>query len=139
MLITDALVSAFHYLGFMTLFAALIALHLIFNDEATVARQKRMLDLAYIFLAGWMLTLGTGLTKTFLLAPSALYMKNGLFHLKLTLFALMILLFIPLFLKVLKGPALPTWIKHTLRINMLILIIIPILAALMARGVGFFG
>ncbi len=139
MMITDAFVSAFHYLGFMTLFTALVTLHLIFNDEATAVRAKRLKSLSIIFLAAWMVTLGTGLAKVFLLAPSALYMKNGLFHLKLTLFFVMLALFAPLFIKAMKGAELPQWIKHTLRTNLLIVVIIPILAALMARGVGFFG
>ncbi len=139
MIITDALVSAFHYLGFMALFAVLSAIHLIFNDEATTARAKRIKVLCFIFLGSWLITLATGLTKVFVLAPSALYMKNGLFHLKLTLFFVMIALFAPLFSKALKSAELPNWIKHTLRTNLLIITIIPILAALMARGIGFFG
>lgn len=139
MIITDALVSAFHYLSFMTLFAVLAAIHLIFNDEATATRAKRIKVLCFIFLGAWAVTLATGLTKAFVLAPPALYAKNSLFHLKLSLFFLMIAIFTPLFIKALKGAELPNWIKHTLRINLLIIIIIPILAALMARGVGFFG
>lgn len=139
MVITDALISAIHYLGFMGLFAVLAILHLILNDEATTSRARRVLVLCYIFLGSWVITLATGLLKVFVLAPSALYLKNGLFHLKLTLFFVMIALFSPLFTKALKNSELPKWIKHTLRMNLLIIVIIPLLASLMARGIGFWG
>jgi putative membrane protein len=79
--------------------------------------------------------------------PAVFYTKNWIFHLKLTLFACIGLLSVyptVFFLKNRKGNpdevlTVPKAIFWMLRLELLLLFIIPLLAGLMARGVGFFG
>ncbi len=79
--------------------------------------------------------------------PSIYYSKNWIFHTKITLFAIVGLLSIyptVFFLKNRKGDPLesvsiPSSVFMMLRTELLILFIIPLLAGLMAHGVGFFG
>ncbi|MEP0713666.1 MAG: DUF2214 family protein, partial [Algoriphagus sp.] len=75
------------------------------------------------------------------------YSKNYIFHTKVTLFATLgILSIYPtiFFLKQGKGDpqeviSIPKSIFMLLRIELLILTIIPLLAGLMAKGIGYFG
>jgi putative membrane protein len=78
---------------------------------------------------------------------SAFYSKNWIFHTKITLFALIGILSIHptvFFIRKRKGSAdeviaIPKSVFWMLRLELLLLAIIPLLAGLMARGVGFFG
>jgi putative membrane protein len=79
--------------------------------------------------------------------PSVYYTKNWIFHTKITCFLLVGLLSIYptiFFIRNRKGNAsevvqTPALIFWMLRIELLLLFIIPLLAGLMARGVGFYG
>jgi putative membrane protein len=79
--------------------------------------------------------------------PSVVYSKNWIFHTKLTLFVFVGLLSIyptVFFSRNRKGdpeevvqvPQLVVWV---IRSELLLLFIIPLLAGLMAHGIGFFG
>jgi putative membrane protein len=79
--------------------------------------------------------------------PSLVYSKNWIFHVKITLFVTVGLLSIyptVYFARNRKGdpdeavtvPKLVVWV---IRFELLLLFIIPLLAGLMARGIGFFG
>jgi len=73
--------------------------------------------------------------------------KNWIFHIKITLFALIGILSIwptVFFLRERKGIAdeivqVPALVFTLLRIELTLLLIIPLLAGLMAKGVGYFG
>jgi len=79
--------------------------------------------------------------------PAVFYSKNWIFHIKLTMFAIIgILSIYPtlFFIKHRKGHhedvvSIPGKIFWMLRFELLLLFIIPLLAGLMAKGVGFFG
>jgi len=79
--------------------------------------------------------------------PAVYYTKNWVFHTKITLFLLVGLLSIyptVFFIKNRKGNSqeiveVPGAVIWTLRIELTLLLIIPLLAGLMAHGVGFFG
>jgi putative membrane protein len=79
--------------------------------------------------------------------PAVYYSKNWIFHTKITSFLMVGLLSIYptiFFIKNRKGNpeevvAVPKSIFWMLRFELTLLLIIPLLAGLMARGVGFFG
>jgi putative membrane protein len=137
------------YLHFISIFAiagTLIAEHLLLKKDmlrleiARVARIDAVYGIAALTLlaAGLTLWLG-GFGK-----PSMFYSKNWIFHLKITLFALIgILSIYPtiFFIKNSKGDlqervVIPAKIFWMLRIELLLLLIIPFVAGLMAKGIG---
>jgi putative membrane protein len=79
--------------------------------------------------------------------PSEFYSKNWIFHTKITCFLIVGLLSIYptiFFIRNSKGDPheaveIPRSIFVMLRFELLLLFIIPLLAGLMARGIGFFG
>jgi putative membrane protein len=79
--------------------------------------------------------------------PAEFYTKNWLFHTKITLFAVIGILSIyptVFFIKNRKGNPvekikIPKSVFWMLRFELLLLFIIPLLAVLMAHGIGFFG
>jgi putative membrane protein len=79
--------------------------------------------------------------------PAVYYTKNWVFHTKLTCFLLVGLLSIyptVFFIKQRKGNpeeavAIPKAVFWMLRLELMLLFIIPLLAGLMAHGIGFFG
>ena len=104
------------------------------------------IDAVYGIAALTLLVVGLTLWLGGISKPSVYYTKNWIFHTKITLFATIGILSIyptAFFLKnrgksdaSIKIPASIFWM---LRIELLLLFIIPLLAGLMARGVGFFG
>lgn len=137
------------YIHFISIFAiagSLVSEHLLLKKEMTrlelarVARIDAVYGLAALCLlaAGMTLWLG-GIGK-----PSVVYTKNWIFHTKLTCFILIGLLSVYptiFFIKNRKGnptelvktPPLVFWM---LRFELLLLFIIPLLAGLMAKGIG---
>lgn len=82
-------------------------------------------------IAGALLWLGTG-------RPAVFFSDNPLFHAKLGLFALLVLLALPL-LRALYGSTaarLPRAVIFCIRLQTLVLLAIPVLAWMMARGIG---
>ena len=57
----EALITYLHYLGFMVLFAALVAQHLLFVTEASPQQIKRLFMLDGLYGAAAILVLLTGL------------------------------------------------------------------------------
>lgn len=140
------------YLHFISIFAivgSLVSEHLLLKkvmtrtDIARIARIDSVYGLAAMTLLAAGLTLwlsGTG-------KPSVFYSKNWIFHTKITCFALIGILSIyptVFFIRNRKGnPAetvpVPQSIFWLLRFELLLLFIIPLLAGLMSRGIGYFG
>lgn len=137
------------YIHFISIFAiagSLVSEHLLLKKEMTrlelarVARIDAVYGLAALCLlaAGMTLWLG-GIGK-----PSVVYTKNWIFHTKLTCFILIGLLSVypTIFIiknrkgnptELVKTPPLIFWM---LRFELLLLFIIPLLAGLMAKGIG---
>ena len=140
------------YLHFISIFAivgSLVSEHLLLKkvmtrtDIARIARIDSVYGLAAMTLLAAGLTLwlsGTG-------KPSVFYSKNWIFHTKITCFALIGILSIyptVFFIRNRKGnPAetvpVPQSVFWLLRFELLLLFIIPLLAGLMSRGIGYFG
>ena len=139
----------FHYLAMMFLAAALVSQHLLFTPrpDLPVARKIAVVDLVYgisllvVFL--------TGIGRLFHGGKGALfYMQNGAYHTKFALFVLMALLWLYPAVKffawrrALRHGAAPALsdaegrrVLMAIRAQLLILVFLPLLAAMMARGV----
>ncbi len=137
-----------HFISIFAIVGSLTSEHLLLKKEMTQRELDRVakIDLIYglaaitLLIAGLTLWLG-GVGK-----PSVIYTKNWIFHIKLTLFITVGLLSIYPTVFFLKNRgdqdkviAIPKSIFWMLRIELLLLFIIPLLAGLMSRGVGFFG
>jgi len=139
-----------HYLGIMFLAAALVAEHLLFTPrpELKVARKLVTVDLIYgVSLA---VVLVTGIGRLFHGGKGvAFYMQTGAFHAKFTLFVVMALVWLYPAMKflgwrrTLKSGGTPGMadgdgrrVLMTIRVQLLLLVLLPLLAAMMARGIG---
>ncbi|MDH1265037.1 DUF2214 family protein [Pseudomonas sp. GD03944] len=149
----DAIVAYLHYLSIFLLFALLTLEHQLFKPPLDLARARSLMriDMAYGLCAG--LVLATGAARVMGFGKGVgYYMGNGVFHAKVGLFILVGLLsIIPtvVFLKWRAGlkagqapqisPAQGKLVTMTIRLELLLLLIIPLLATLMARGFGVTG
>jgi putative membrane protein len=138
-----------HFISIFAIVGSLVSEHLLLKktlsrkDIGRIAKIDAVYGIAALTLlaAGLTLWLG-GFGK-----PTYFYSKNWIFHTKVTLFAFIGILSIwptIFFLKNRKGNAdeivnIPTSVFMMLRIELLLLFIIPLLAGLMAHGVGYFG
>jgi putative membrane protein len=143
---------ALRYLHFISIFGivgTLVSEHLLLKPivkRSEILRLSRI-DAVYglaaltLLAAGFTLWLG-GIGK-----PTSFYSQNWIFHLKLTCFIVIGLLSIyptVFFIKKRKGEptdevVIPKGIFWCIRIELTLLFIIPLLAGLMSRGVGYFG
>lgn len=140
------------YLHFICIFAivgSLVAEHVLLrktmkrNEIARLARIDAVYGVAALGLIAVGLTLWLGNFGK----PAFFYSKNWIFHIKLTLFFIIGILSIyptVFFLRNRKGDpdeviTIPAAIVWLLRVEILLLVIIPLLAGLMAKGIGYFG
>jgi putative membrane protein len=140
------------YLHFISIFAivgTLVSEHLLLKPQLTRAEITRLsrIDAVYGIAALLLLTVGLTLWLSGVGKPSEWYTKNWIFHTKITCFALIGLLSIHptvFFIKNKNGEAnelvaIPKSIYMMIRLELTLLFIIPLLAGLMSRGVGYFG
>lgn len=148
----DAIAASLHYLSIFVLFALLTCEHILFRADLdhTTARRLLRIDLAYGVTAG--LVLATGLARVVWFGKGLdFYLHNWVFHAKVTLFILVGLLSILPTLTFFnwrndllagKAPTItPAQARRTIwviRLELLLLVCLPFLASLMARGVGYF-
>jgi len=143
----EVLLRYIHFLSILLITATLAAEYVLVKDKLTRQEISRIsfIDLIYglasisVFAAGLTLWLGAyG-------KPADWYSKNWIFHLKLTLLVIIGLLSVYptiFFLKNRKGNpdeqvAIPSSIKKIITLELLLLALIPVLAGLMAKGIGF--
>ena len=138
-----------YFVSIFTIAGVLIAEHLLLKKTLTRAEITRLarIDAVYGIAAVALITAGLTLWLGGISKPSVYYTKNWIFHTKLTCFVLVGLLSAyptVFFIKNSKGDqqetvTVPEKVSWMLRLELFLLIIIPLLAGLMARGVGFFG
>lgn len=140
----DLLVRYGHFLGVFILFATLFAEHLLLKPRVDKATLRKLVVIDGIYGASALLVLVMGLLLWLTVGkPSEFYSGNWILHLKVSLFVLVGLLSI-----------VPTvfYIKHRntgethidvpkklimiIRLELMLLVIIPLLAVLMAHGIG---
>lgn len=149
-MIAESLTRYVHFLGIFAIVGSLTVEHLLLKPQMTRAEIKRLSIIDGIYGVGAIIAVAAGLTLWFggVGKPAELYTKNFVFHTKVTLVVIMaILSLFPTiyFIKNRKGTSpeelvdIPKRIKMFVRIQLLILFIVPLLATLMARGIGYFG
>lgn len=137
-----------HFVSIFAIVSSLVAEHLLLKKEMTPAEIKRLsiIDAIYGFAALTLLGVGLTLWLGGHGKPATFYTNNWIFLLKVALFTIVGLLSIyPTVFFIRKRnsveekiviPALLVWL---VRIELLILFIIPLLAGLMAKSIGYFG
>jgi putative membrane protein len=149
----SAFTAYLHYLSIFALFALLSVEHVLFKAPLDLRRARSLMltDIAYGACAG--LVLATGIARVLWFGKGwNYYLGNSLFHAKVGLFILVGLLSIlPTVVffnwrNALQAGQVPqpssrqvrlvTWV---IRLELLLLLLIPLLAVLMARGHGVIG
>jgi len=141
----------YRYLHFISVFAivgAILAEQFLISKTMTRREINRISIADGIYGVGAILVLFAGIMLWFYVGKgAAFYTKNWIFHTKLTLFILLgILSIFPtiFFMKHRKGNDsatlidVPTYVIVLLRIELAIIIIMPLLATLMSIGIGSF-
>lgn len=145
-----AVAAYLHFVAIFLLFALLVLEHQLFRLPLNFKRARSLfrVDLAFGIAAGVVLVTGAARAMRYGKGLDY-YLNNSFFHAKLGLFVVVALLSIyptVTFLKwrpALKAGQIPTispnharLVKLVIRIELLALLILPLLAALMARGLG---
>ena len=133
-----------HFMGILVLVSMLVVEHLLLKGELLAEELRRLARVDTIYGISALVVLATGLTMWLLVGkPAEFYTANPVFHAKVTLFILLALLSIypTLFLsrhrrRTSASVSVPRLIPVLLRIELFGIIVIPLLAVLMARGVG---
>jgi putative membrane protein len=143
---TELILRYFHFISIFIIVGTLVAEHLLLKKEMTRLELGRVARIDGVYGIAALTLLGAGLTLWLgeFGKPAIFYTKNWIFHTKLALFVLIGLLSIyptVFFLKKRKGNqeeliTIPNSIFWMVRMELLLLFIIPILAGLMAKGIG---
>ncbi len=143
---SQVFVNYAHFLGLGGLFAALAAEMVLFRPQLAGATARRLARIDAVYGLSALTILGSGLLKVFAGdKPAAYYGHNPLFHVKVTLFVVALAMAVyPAiqFLRNRKAAAdsqvtMPGSVGLLLRLQMVVLVLIPLLAVLMARGYGY--
>jgi putative membrane protein len=146
----NAIAAYLHYLSIFVLFALLTMEHVQFKLPMDLPRARSLYitDIAFGITAG--VVLATGLLRVFWQGKGLeFYLKNGFFHAKVSLFILIALLSIlPTFTilnwrNALKAGQVPEisaskgrLVIMFIRLELLLLLMMPLMAVFMARGFG---
>ncbi len=146
---SEILLRYLHFVSIFAIVSVVVAEHLLIKPQMSRKELKRMAIIDRIYGIAVVIVLIAGMSLWFsdIGKPVTFYSKNWIFHLKLTLFVIVGLFSIyptVFFIKHRKGNpeesvTVPKIIVWCLRIELLLLFIMPLLAGLMAKGVGFFG
>ena len=140
----DLFVRYIHFIGIIALSSALVLEHALIARELIPAQLKRLLRIDTIYGVSALLLLFGGLGMWFVFGkPAVFYSSNPIFHIKVTLFLIMAAISIHPTLFFIRHRnvqtgvvTLPKSIIMAIRVELLLLIFIPLLAVLMASGVG---
>ncbi|MBS1556448.1 MAG: DUF2214 family protein [Bacteroidetes bacterium] len=146
---TELFLRYIHFISIFAIVGSLVSEHMLLQKELTRAQLARLakIDAVYGIAAIALLAAGLTLWLGSYGKPAVVYSKNWIFHTKVSLFVIIGLLSIyptVFFLKNRKGNPeekvqVPPVVFMMLRLELLLLFIIPLLAGLMSRGVGYFG
>lgn len=144
---TELLLRYIHFISILAIAGTLTAELLLLQKQITRAKLAKLakVDAVYGMAAITLLAAGLTLWLGGFGKPSWWYSHNWIFHLKLGLFACIGILSVwptVFFLKQRKGDpdelvTIPSKIFLFIRLELLLLFIIPLLAGLMARGIGY--
>ena len=143
----DYLIRYGHYLAFLVMVASLVAEHQLTarTIDGREARKLARIDMIYglsaalVILTGVLLVFGYGFGKGY-----EYYLKNGLFHAKVTVFVLIAALSLAPTLFFLRhrragdqdSISVPRSVIMLQRVQLLLVLLLPLLGLLLARGIG---
>jgi len=141
---TELLIRMLHFLGILVLTAGVAVQNALLRPALTPRELRRLaaVDALYGFSA--LLTFSAGHALWFLVGkPKEFYSGNPVFHVKLTLFVVIFLLSLVSTVFLLRNRraraetvAVPTRVRVVKRTELGLLLAMPVLAVLIARGVG---
>jgi len=139
---TEIVFRYIHFIGIMSLASTLVMQHLIISSEVTKKELKKIIFLDVIYAISVLLTFVAGLSLWLSVGKDAgFYSSNPLFHVKLTLFAIIFLFSIypTLYFRKSRKIAqeiikMPKMIIMSIRMQLLLVFIIPLLGVFIARG-----
>jgi putative membrane protein len=146
----DIFIPYLHFIGIMVMMGTLITEHVILKPDISLNNLKSLGIIDLIYGISAVIVLITGLLRWFVVGKGAeFYTKNPIFHTKLTLFVVIFVLSIFPTIKFIKWsrqarrgqkPNLSEkLVKRQLmfiRIQLLLLAVLPLLAVMIARGMG---
>lgn len=141
----EILIRYLHFVSMFTLVASVLGQHLILRGSITRAAVGKAQRLDIVYAVSVVVVLGTGLLQWFWVGkPAEFYSSNPVFHTKLTLFLLvgLISIYPSVFLgKNRKGDPggivrIPNRLIWSVRAELGLLFLMPLLATLMAKGIG---
>lgn len=145
----ELLLRYLHFISIFGIASTLVAEHILLKPSLTRAELGRLSRIDGVYGLAAITLLGAGLTLWLggFGKPAVFYSKNWIFHLKLTCFIVIGLLSIYptiFFIKQRKGDpsevvCIPNSIFWMLKGELILLFLIPLLAGLMSKGVGYFG
>ena len=139
---SELILRYIHFIGIMSLASTLVMQHLILSSEVTQKELKKIIFLDLIYAISMLLVLVAGLTLWLSVGKDAsFYSTNWVFHVKLTLFIVIFLLSIYPTLYFRKSKKIgdekvimPKMIIMSIRMQLLLVFIMPLLGVLIARG-----
>ena len=145
---TEILLRYLHFISIFAIVGTIASEHFLLKKEMTRSEIKKLsrIDAVYGLAALTLIFVGLTLWLGSYGKPAVYYTRNWVFHLKLTLFLLVGILSIyptVFFIKQQKGEQhemikIPQRVFWMLRLELFLLVIIPFLAGLMSRGIGYF-
>jgi putative membrane protein len=144
----EILVRYLHFVSILAVTVAIFGQHLLLRPSLPRREVQRLAALDLVYALAVLGVLGTGLLQWHVVGkPAVFYSSNLVFHAKLGLFGLIgIVSIYPtiFFARNKKGePAetviLPPTVVWSVRLELLLLLFMPLLATLMARGIGLKG
>lgn len=142
----ELLLRYFHFASLFVIVGTLVSEHLLLKSELPKKDLDKLSKIDGIYALGVLSLLAAGMTLWLggFGKPTEFYSENPLFHLKLSLFVVIGLLSIyptVFFIKNRKGDpeeivSVPKIIFWMIRLEVLLLFVIPILAGMMAKGIG---
>jgi putative membrane protein len=141
------LIKYIHILAILGIVSSVVAEHLLIKDELTRREIGLLARLDAVYGISALVAVLAGLTMWFWIGkPAEYYSRNWIFHTKWLLFVMVAVLSIfptVFFLKYRKGDPnervkLPAHMVLIIRVELILLLLIPLFAVLMAQGFGAF-
>ncbi len=142
----EIFVRYLHFVSLFMMMGTLITELLMVKSQMTGAEMRRVAVIDGLYGLHALLAVGAGLTLWLWIGkPAAFYTSNPVFHIKLTIVIVVALLsLIPTvyFLKTRRSLAVeevidvPVRIRRLIRVQVFLLMLVPLLAVMMAKGVG---
>jgi len=141
----EIVVRYVHFIGIILLSSMLVTQNIIISKRIKNDTIKKLAVIDGLYGFGAVLTLTAGLLLWFYVGkPAGFYSNNFIFHTKLTVFIFVALISIlpTIFLvkrrkSVLSEIDVPIYIIVIKRVELVLILVIPLLAVLMSRGIGY--